>query len=1286
MIRSVRSPRRLPAGNLMIAWAAFVVYGSLVPFDFRFPGWEEVSSQFLGFGQPQTRIRSITDWVTNVAIFVPFGFLALPALARRRTVSALVGGAILTLVGSLALSMGIELAQLFFPPRVSSAFDVIANSLGTVFGMVAWIALGEGTSAAYTAVASLHDGPAPFVRPRRSIVAAALGGYVLLVGGWAGFFTNSWTNWAGGLARARGVLVLPFVQHQDAAIGLAVASTLVAAMVFAPVGAALWFLGVQSTRTLQEKLSFAALSAAGFAVILEIAKLFVLAKRPDTGNVLIAGLAAAVGYLLAPLAAGLYSHPRGSERTLDDAAASTGEAMASVGLLGGRTLALLCVVAAGFLVVTFPVGRVILGLALVGYGVLLVRFPCVWLVVVPGVLPVLDLAPWTGQFFFDEFDALVLVTLAVGLWRAAGRPLVGTRGSGLWLLAGCFAVSLLVSTALGLFPLQRFDANALASYYSHYSALRLAKGFVFAAGLAVLLGSHAAEGRDVQGPLTAGMVIGLAAATISVLWERVAYAGLTDFAKNFRVAGLFSTMHTGGAHIDAFLVTALPFVAVWALRSRRPATWICAAVLFAAGAYSVMVTYSRAAVAGFAVVLLISAVGAVLATVKTRAGFRRTPIVATGVLILAGLITTPVLLGPFMQARFATTAVDMKVRTGHWNDAIRIMDDGWRTAMFGMGVGRYPETYALHSSERDRPAVYHLAMEGANAFLRIGSGMPLYIEQVVQIQPNRDYAVVLKARTSSAAGTLNVLLCARTFFYGTGCQSATFRVTGAVPAWQSLRATINSRGLGENLLQVVKLSLENAGSDVPIDVDDVELVDASGKNLVANGGFEGGHDHWFFSSALTHLPWHIKNLWLQVFFEQGWIGFVLFAALSTAALARLARLAWGGEIFATGLLAGMAGFLAVGTFDSVFDAPRLTLLYFLLVATTGAVAALPSASKNISAPMVAGRRMRVPNRPGAMESGQVLVPVLEWRRTALHGFAVTLILAAVIAVVTRLPFLPYNVRELPNPFHPLAAPLVLATFLVWAFGFPVVIARWLAIANRRGASYPLVVAFHGLLAWAMLHFAVLPESIHDVVGSPVLKWPWETEMIARFVPLFSVISVQLTGGVLIAAVFTGNRIGLAILWWLLAAALLFPIQYWAVVSVAATDNITELIADNASVASCLMLSTYLLLVGMSGSLLAASCNVADGRRVAFALGMVAASLPIGYLCLSTGTEAVIIKDKKIFSALQFLLSTDRSHYAAGTELVIRYAVAHLGLVLGTALAQYVFWQDTWSRRTVATSR
>ncbi len=48
--------------------------------------------------------------------------------------------------------------------------------------------------------------------------------------------------------------------------------------------------------------------------------------------------------------------------------------------------------------------------------------PRLWLFVVPAALPALSFAPWTGWFFVDEFDLLLLATLAGGFARGAFRP------------------------------------------------------------------------------------------------------------------------------------------------------------------------------------------------------------------------------------------------------------------------------------------------------------------------------------------------------------------------------------------------------------------------------------------------------------------------------------------------------------------------------------------------------------------------------------------------------------------------------------------------------------------------------------------------------------------------------------------------------------------------------------------------------------------------------------------------------------------------------------------------
>jgi hypothetical protein len=478
--------------------------------------------------------------------------------------------------------------------------------------------------------------------------------------------------------------------------------------------------------------------------------------------------------------------------------------------------------------------------------------------------------------------------------------------------------------------------------------------------------------------------------------------------------------------------------------------------------------------------------------------------------------------------------------------------------------------------------------------------------------------------------------------------------------------------VGENQLRVSKFTLENAGSKAPIDMDEVGLIDSDGKGLITNGSFQAGADRWFFSSPYNHLPWHIKNLWLEIFFEQGWFGLLMFSALITVTVARLAVLAWQGKAFAAALLAGLVGFLAVGAFDSMFDAPRLTFISGLLIAAVGIVHAQPRA------PATRPGLIRATDKPPGIKRESSPAPLFplapEWRITTVHVMAGVLILAAAIVLVTQLSFVPYRVRELPNRYHPILAPILLAAFVFWVFGLPALAARWLTAAKNRGSIYPLLVVGHGLVGWVMIQFAVLPDSIHTVIGSPVLNWPWRTEDIARFVPLLSVLSVQLTGGALLAAAITGSRLAVAPRWWFGSAALLLPIQYWVIVTQAATDNLTELMAGHASYGAFALLAVYLVLTGASGSLLASLRSDTGSRRIGLALTSLVLSLPLAYLLITAGTESLIVKGQQGYSALQSLLSTDRAHYATGPELWIRFGVAHMAAVCITALTQYPLWR------------
>ena len=120
---------------------------------------------------------------------------------------------------------------------------------------------------------------------------------------------------------------------------------------------------------------------------------------------------------------------------------------------------------------------------------------------------------------------------------------------------------------------------------------------------------------------------------------------------------------------------------------------------------------------------------------------------------------------------------------------------------------------------------------------------------------------------------------------------------------------------------------------------------------------------------------------------------------------------------------------------------------------------------------------------------------------------------------------------------------------------------------------------------SLIIMAVPGESIHDLVGSPILGWPWQIESMARLTALFATLSLLLSGGAWIArAGLTGRRYAGAWAWVASAMILLTP-THWVVVERAATDNLTELMAGGGGIQASIALTACILLFGACGSVL-----------------------------------------------------------------------------------------------------
>ena len=123
--------------KLFLAYTVFVIYGTTIPFRFRFNA-RTLQRGLEGFLADPLQLNtasglSIPDITSNFLFFVPFGFLlslALPT-AREHVRSRVL---LNVLVAACLLSTLVEFLQLFERSRTTSLLDVVVNGSGAILG------------------------------------------------------------------------------------------------------------------------------------------------------------------------------------------------------------------------------------------------------------------------------------------------------------------------------------------------------------------------------------------------------------------------------------------------------------------------------------------------------------------------------------------------------------------------------------------------------------------------------------------------------------------------------------------------------------------------------------------------------------------------------------------------------------------------------------------------------------------------------------------------------------------------------------------------------------------------------------------------------------------------------------------------------------------------------------------------------------------------------------------------------------------------------------------------
>jgi len=136
----VNVPQRYHLLAAFLLYLALIVYGSLVPFAYQELPLEEALQRFAAIPYLDLSMVSRADWVANLVLYLPLSFLGCAWLAGFGARGVWRYAAVLLVVAfCLAVAVAVEFTQLFFAPRTVSLNDLLAETLGTLGGVVLWL-------------------------------------------------------------------------------------------------------------------------------------------------------------------------------------------------------------------------------------------------------------------------------------------------------------------------------------------------------------------------------------------------------------------------------------------------------------------------------------------------------------------------------------------------------------------------------------------------------------------------------------------------------------------------------------------------------------------------------------------------------------------------------------------------------------------------------------------------------------------------------------------------------------------------------------------------------------------------------------------------------------------------------------------------------------------------------------------------------------------------------------------------------------------------------------------
>ena len=258
---------------------------------------------------------------------------------------------------------------------------------------------------------------------------------------------------------------------------------------------------------------------------------------------------------------------------------------------------------------------------------------------------------------------------------------------------------------------------------------------------------------------------------------------------------------------------------------------------------------------------------------------------------------------------------------------------------FGQGVGRFAIEFYRQNVGREQPSAFQIVDDETRYLKLTAARYPAGYGDVIRfgqrISSTASYPLTFKAlvHSSMSNGHLVIEVCDKWLLYPSNCSIV--EIGGIGTTWAMRTVQIPGQQRVDNIARLTprefSLSTGNTNAAADIDITAIQLFDANQKELLDNGKFDDDFMHWSYTSDRQHLPWHAKNMWLNLYFEQGLCGSILYSLLLLSAVVCLANKAARGNREAPPFIAAIAGICAVGLFDSLLDFTPIACLVFILL-------------------------------------------------------------------------------------------------------------------------------------------------------------------------------------------------------------------------------------------------------------------------------------------------------------------------------------------------------------------